>query len=103
MEEYLEITYNDDEGDNIGLYSEEDFKAFKKLLKEKIIKNELIGKIISDLKRPNINKSFNTELDNLQQFLMGKSTNKNDYEKNFHVFGSRRSPDLHCKHRFRSG
>ena len=82
MEEYLEITYNDDEGDNIGLYSEEDFKAFRKLLIEKTIKNELIGKIISNSKRTSINKSFNTELDNLQQFLMGKSTNKNDYEKN---------------------
>ena len=78
-EDFLQITYNDDENDNIIIFSEEDFEVFKKLLKENLIKNELIG-ILSENCLQNIDNTFNIKLDNLLKDIMEIPINNNNLQ-----------------------
>ena len=63
------ISYIEEEGDEIGIYSEEDYIDFKKQLKDRdsIIESELIGKIESESKL----SDMNLELDNLKNLFSG--------------------------------
>ena len=63
-EDSLTITYIDDENDNIIIFSDEDFEVFKNLLKENLIKNELIG-TCSNNSLQSIGNIFNIELEHL--------------------------------------
>ena len=78
-EEFLKLTYNDEENDSICIYSEEDFETFKNLSKTQKIKNEIIGILTLD-SRPSFGTYFNLENSNELDFNNSYCENKKEEE-----------------------
>ena len=92
FQKLLNITYHDDE-DEIYISSEEDYQLFIYQLREKKIKNNITGTIMSDSRDVNVLKnleelkesakdSFNEKFNNMQKALLGEGNkDKKDKDK----------------------